>query len=98
TEFFYYLLVVMMSFSVVAAIQVVGLILVIALITIPPFIAEKISKNLFFMMINATLISAVFCVGGLVLSYKFNLTSGASIILIASLCFFAFAFFCRKQI
>lgn len=98
TEFFYYLLVVMMSFSVVAAIQVVGLILVIALITIPPFIAEKISKNLFFMMINATLISAVFCVGGLILSYKFNLTSGASIILIASLCFFTFAFFCRKQI
>lgn len=85
---FYYLLVIMMAFSVVACIQVVGLILVIALITIPPFIAEKFSKKLSVMMILATFISAFFCISGLLLSYYFNLTSGAIIILIASICFF----------
>ncbi|MBO7475787.1 MAG: metal ABC transporter permease, partial [Campylobacter sp.] len=71
-----------------------------ALITIPPFIAEKFSKNLLFMMINATLISMFFCIFGLILSYKFNLTSGASIILVASICFFlsVFVFKFRSKI
>lgn len=87
-RFFYYLLVCMMAFSVVACIQVVGLILVIALLTIPPFIAEKFAKKLGVMMLFATLISAFFCIFGLILSYKFDLTSGASIILVASICFF----------
>ena len=97
TELMYYLLVAMMAFSVVATIQVVGLILVIALITIPPFIAEKISKNLLCMMINATFISMFFCIFGLILSYKFNLTSGASIILVASITFFMIAFIFRHK-
>ena len=42
------------------------------------------------MMLNAALISAAFCVSGLWLSFEANLTSGASIILIASVCFFIF--------
>lgn len=95
SEVFYYLLVVMMSLSVVAAIQIVGLILVIALMTIPAFIAEKFSKNLLQMMLNATIISVFFCFFGLVISYKFNLTSGASIILVASAFFFLSSVFKR---
>ncbi|NLK66082.1 MAG: metal ABC transporter permease [Campylobacteraceae bacterium] len=88
TELFYYILVFMMALCVVATIQVVGLILVIALLTIPPYIAEIFSKNLAEMMIKASFISAIFCITGLMLSYKFNLTSGASIIMVASVCFF----------
>ncbi|CZE46187.1 metal ABC transporter permease [Campylobacter geochelonis] len=85
---FYYTLVVMMAFCVVATIQVVGLILVIALMTIPPYIAEIFSKKLGSMMFFSSLISAIFCTLGLILSYKFNLTSGASIIIVASVVFF----------
>lgn len=95
TSVFYYVLVIMASFAIVSAIQIVGLILVISLMTIPPFIAEKISKNLGIMMISAVIISAIFCLSGLVLSYFYNLTSGAAIILIASVCFFATAFIAK---
>jgi zinc transport system permease protein len=68
-------------------IQVVGLILVIALLTIPPYIAEKYSKSLIKMMVLSSLLSAIFAVAGLWLSYALNLTSGASIILVAGLGF-----------
>jgi zinc transport system permease protein len=62
---------------------VVGLILVIALLTIPPFIAEKHANSLFKMMVFSCGLSIIFTLTGLWLSYVFNLTSGASIILVA---------------
>lgn len=85
---FYYILVLLTALCVSSAIQVVGLILVIALMTIPPYIAEIFSKNLGVMMILSSVISAVFCILGLMISYKFNLTSGASIIMVAAVTFF----------
>ena len=83
----YFLLIGMLAVSIVFIIQVVGLILVIALLTIPPYIAEKYSKSLSVMMVLASLLSVLFTVSGLWLSYAFNLTSGASIILVAGLGF-----------
>ena len=90
TTLLYYALTCMMALSVVMTIRAVGLILVIALLTIPPYIAGAISSRLGTMMLNAALISAAFCASGLWLSFEANLTSGASIILIASVCFFIF--------
>ncbi len=83
----YFLLIGMLAVSIVFIIQVVGLILVIALLTIPPYIAEKYSKSLFVMMFLSSLLSVLFTVSGLWLSYAYNLTSGASIILVAGLGF-----------
>lgn len=97
TTLLYYTLICMTALSVVMTIRAVGLILVIALLTIPPYIAQNFSKRLGVMMANATLISAVFCISGLWLSFEANLTSGASIILIASICFFITAFIFRKK-
>ena len=77
----------MLALGIVMVIQVVGLILVIALLTIPPYIAEKFSKSLFQMMVISTLLSAFFTVSGLWFSYEFNLSSGASIILVAGVGF-----------
>ena len=79
----YFLLIGMLAVSIVFIIQVVGLILVIALLTIPPYIAEKYSKSLFVMMVLSSLLSVLFTVSGLWLSYAYDLTSGASIILVA---------------
>ena len=79
----YVLMIVMLALGVVMIIQVVGLILVIALMTIPPYIAEKYSKSLVSMMVLSSVLSALFTVIGLWLSYVFNLTSGASIIIVA---------------
>jgi zinc transport system permease protein len=79
----------MIALTVVMIIRVVGLILVIALLTIPPFIAEKFTGSLRAMMVVASLLSCFFTVSGLWLSYLFNLTSGATIILVAAVGFFA---------
>ena len=84
----YFLLMAMIAISVVMIIQVVGLILVIALLTIPPYIAEKFSKSLLGMMFYSILLNLFFASSGLWLSYTFNLTSGASIIMVGGVCFF----------
>lgn len=91
-KFLYYCIICAMSLCVMICIQVVGLILVIALMTIPPFIAQNFSKSLLSMMIKSCILSLIFTICGLFLSYKFNITSGASIILVASLIFFISCF------
>jgi zinc transport system permease protein len=69
-------------------IQVVGLILVIALLTIPPFIMEGYARSMLSMMVGSSLLGVLFTVSGLWISYFFDLTSGASIILVAGIFFF----------
>ena len=78
----------MLAVAIVMVIQVVGLILVIALLTIPPFIIEKYAKSLMQMMVGSSLLGALFTVTGLWLSYRFNLTSGAAIIMVSGVVFF----------
>ncbi len=79
----YFLLIALLAVSVVMIIRVVGLILVIALLTIPPYIVEKYSTSLIKMMIFSSMLSAIFTVCGLWISFTFNITSGAAIILVA---------------
>ena len=83
-KFFYTLILVLSALTVVIAIKVVGLILVIALLTIPIYIAQKISSSLYYMMILSGLIATSFTIIGLWISYSFNLTSGACIILVSA--------------
>ncbi|RJR29884.1 MAG: metal ABC transporter permease [Desulfobacteraceae bacterium] len=84
----YFLLLVMISLAVVMTIRVVGLILVIALLTIPPYIAEKYTNSLGSMMVISSLLGVFFTITGLWLSYSFDLTSGATIIMVAGVTFF----------
>jgi zinc transport system permease protein len=83
----YFGLIGMLAVTVVLVIQVVGLILVIALLTIPPFIVEKYANSLVQMMVVSSILGAVFTVTGLWISYRFNLTSGASIIMVSGIVF-----------
>jgi zinc transport system permease protein len=83
----YFGLIGMLAVSIVLVIQVVGLILVIALLTIPPFIVEKYANSLAQMMVASSLLGAVFSVTGLWFSYRYNLTSGASIIMVSGVVF-----------
>ena len=84
----YFALIGLLAVTIVMVIQIVGLILVIALLTIPPFIVENHAKSLFQMMVGSSLLGAMFTISGLWLSYAFNLTSGACIILVAGVAFF----------
>jgi zinc transport system permease protein len=80
----YALMQVLTAVTVVMVIQVAGLILVIALLTIPPMLAELFTDSLWKTMVLATLSSLFFCLCGLALSYHLDLTSGASIIAVAT--------------
>ena len=83
----YFGLIGILAVTIVLVIQVVGLILVIALLTIPPFIVEKHAKSLLQMMVGSSLLGALFTVVGLLLSYQYDLTSGAAIIMVSGVVF-----------
>jgi len=83
-RFFYSLILVLSALTVVIAIKVVGLILVIAMLTIPVYIAERLSRSLWGMMMLSGVIAMLFTLGGLWLSYNYDLTSGASIIMVSA--------------
>jgi len=93
----YFTLIAMLAVTIVMIIQVVGLILVIALLTIPPFIVERHAKSLLQMMVGSSLLGVVFTISGLWLSYRYNLTSGASIIMVAGIVFFISALIDRLR-
>ncbi len=96
-RFFYTLILILAALTVVVSIKVVGLILVIAMLTIPVYIAEKLSHSLFSMMFLSGLIATLFTLVGLWFSYTYNLTSGASIILISAASLGAFLLFYRGK-
>lgn len=79
----YFVMLALIALSVVMVIRVVGLILVIALLTIPPQIAESRTSSLHTMMLLSAILSMIFCVSGLLLSYELNLSSGATIIAVS---------------
>ncbi len=91
----YTLVLVLSALAVVVAIKVVGLILVIALLTIPVYIGERLSSSLAGMMIISGILATLFTLGGLILSYTYNLPSGASIILVSALFFALFTLWLR---
>jgi len=79
----YLILMCMIGLTVVMLMRVVGLILVIALLTIPAAISSQFVKDMEKMMALASILGALFTTTGLWLSYFLNLTSGATIILVS---------------
>lgn len=91
-DFAYLLLLCLIALTIVILIQTVGLVLVIALLTLPASIANMFSRSLAKMMLLAIIFSIFFTLSGLSLSFSLNMPSGALIIMIAGLCYlFAFA-------
>ncbi len=86
------LFLVMAALTTIVLMKVTGLIMVIALLTIPAAIAEKFSSSLLKMMLLATLLSFLFSVTGLLLSWWLDLPSGPVIILFSSIVYFVTLF------
>jgi len=82
------LMLVLIALAVVVLIRVVGVTLVIALLTLPAAISVQHTHNLKIMMLFSTMLGIIFSIGGLLLSYAFNLASGATIVLVAGTAFF----------
>ena len=78
------LLLALIALTVVMLIRVVGIILVIALLTLPAAISREYTTRLIPMMAWAVLLGIAFSIGGIWLSYLFDIPSGATIILTAA--------------
>jgi zinc transport system permease protein len=96
-ERYYLLLLVLVALTVVMLIQVVGLILVIALMTLPAAIAGRFTHALAGMMALAVLLGMVFTTSGLAISYAPDLPSGPVIIVLAGVAYLLAAFVRRSE-
>ncbi len=94
-EGFYLLLLCLIALTVVILVQVVGIILVIALLTLPAATASHYSASLKRMMIIALAVGAVCTLGGLAVSYPYDLPAGAVIVLIAGTVYLGSTAFAR---
>lgn len=77
----------MVAVTIVLLIQIVGTVLVIALLTIPATLANLFTRDFPSMMIAATFVSALFSMFGLGASYVLNWPPGATIALLSALCY-----------
>jgi zinc transport system permease protein len=81
----YMLLLMLIAIAVVLLIQVVGVILVMTMLTIPPAIANLVTTKLSRMMFLAMLLSMFFCIVGMGMAYHLDWPGGATIALTAGL-------------
>ncbi len=72
------------SLTIVMSVRAIGIILILALFTIPSIIAEKFTKNFWQMMVLSAVMAFLFITGGILLSANFNISPTPAIVLIAS--------------
>lgn len=82
-----YFLLVLMALAVVGAIQAVGVVLTSALLVVPAAAASLLTNRLPRMMLLACGIAVLSSLAGLLISYRFDVASGASIVLACIACF-----------
>lgn len=97
TNYIHYLLMILLTLVTVASLQTVGVILVVAMLITPAATAYLLTDKMGKMIGLSALIGASSAVIGLYLSFKYNLTSGAVIVLVASLFFLLAFFFAPKE-
>jgi len=86
-EALYLVLLGLVALTAVMAMRVVGLILTIALLTIPAAVSRQFTAHLGRMMALSSFLGAVFTLTGLWLSYAFDLTPGAAIVMVSGVAF-----------
>ncbi len=76
------------SLTIVMSVRAIGIILILALFTIPSLIAERFTKRFFTMMILSGILGLVFMVGGIIISFYYNISPTPTIVIIASIALF----------
>jgi len=97
TTIVHYMLMTLLSMSIVAGLQSVGVILIIAMLLTPPATAYLLSNNLKKILFLSPMFGTISAVAGLYLSYHFNFASGASIVLVAVALFLLAFLFSPKE-
>jgi zinc transport system permease protein len=92
-----YLFVLVLTFAVALSIRLLGIILVTALIVIPPAAARSLSRNLRQQIVLSSLFGLIGSVGGTLLSYQFDVPCGPAIVLACVAMFLISLVFARSR-
>ena len=84
TKLLEWLIYIMIPIGIMVLIKIVGIILTIALMTIPVSIAKLLCKSIKKVIWTSMLLSAVFSIAGLTIAYYVNIPSGVCIILLST--------------
>lgn len=87
----HYSLMILLTMVTVASLQTVGIVLVVAMLITPAATAYLLTDRLWIMIFLSMGFGVISSIVGLYISYTYNLASGASIVLVATI-LFAFAF------
>ena len=87
TSFLNYLFLIMLSLAIIGSLQTVGIILVLSMLIIPAASAKLLSRTFNYTTAIGVIFGVISSVSGLLLSYYFNLPSGPSMALIATIIF-----------
>lgn len=93
----FFLLLNLIALTIVVSLKTVGALLVFAMIVIPAASAYQLSRSMLAMMGYAIAFGVSSAVGGVLLSYKFDLPSSATIVLLATALFFLSAALSPKR-
>jgi len=87
TERLHYLLLILISITVVGAMKVVGIVLVSALLIIPAAASLQLFRNLTLCILTSLLIGVGAVICGIMTSYYLNIATGGTIVLVCGLVF-----------
>ena len=76
---------VLTSLTIVMSVRAIGIILILALFTIPPLIAEKFTRKFYQMIVLSSFLSAVFIISGILISYFYDLAPTPVIVILAAM-------------
>lgn len=93
----YFLLLTLIAITIVLLMQVVGIILVMTMLTLPATVANLFTKELSKMMLVSIVLSALFCFFGTFFAYHLDWPIGATIALVAGVSYVAALLFCKAN-
>ncbi|MBU9712087.1 metal ABC transporter permease [Bacillus tamaricis] len=96
-KFIHYMLMLLLSLVTVASLQTVGIVLVVAMLITPGATAYLLTDRFPVMLLLSAFFGVVSAVAGIFFSVIYDVSSGASIVLVASILFLFALFFSPKQ-
>ena len=73
------------SLTIVMSVRAIGIILILALFTIPALIAERFTKKFFSMIILSGILGLIFMVSGILISFYYDISPTPTIVIISSI-------------
>lgn len=91
------LMLALLALTIIVSLQAAGIVLVAALLVTPAATAYQLTNRFGTMMLLSALVGVFSAIAGLYVSFYLDVASGASIVLVATLCFFAAMLFSPKR-